>query len=94
MVCKKESDKLINAFLQVIEDVSSYLFSYNHALPYSMIGYMCGWLRYYYPLEFMATYLQINKNKSEKTLKAMNFIKEFTNIKLKPIKFRYSTSSI
>ena len=39
-------------FIKVIEDASSYLFSLNHSLPYSYIGYACGFLRYYYTLEF------------------------------------------
>ena len=39
-----ESDKLIVNFIKVIEDASSYLFSKNHADPYSWIGYICGYL--------------------------------------------------
>ena len=40
-------------FLKIIEDASSYMFGYNHSTGYSMIGYICGYLRYYYPREFI-----------------------------------------
>lgn len=45
------------AFLQIIEDSSNYQFGYNHSTGYSMIGYVCAYLRYYYPLEFCTSLL-------------------------------------
>ncbi len=87
---KEESLKIIESFLKVIEDASDYLFSYNHALPYSYIGYICGWLRYYYPLEFLSVVLNINEDNQEKTGKIFDYITDFTDIKIKPIKFRRS----
>ena len=89
-VPEEEAEKIIESFLKVIEDASDYLFSYNHALPYSYIGYICGWLRYYYPLEFLSVVLNVNENNQEKTAKVFDYIKNFTTIKIKPIKFRYS----
>ena len=56
---EEESERIVKSFIQVIEDASSYLFSLNHSLPYSYIGYICGYLRYYYPLEFMTVVLNI-----------------------------------
>ena len=44
-------------FLQVLEDASSYSFSYNHSCAYCMIGYLCAYLRCYYPYEFITSYL-------------------------------------
>ncbi len=44
-------------FLQIIDDASSYMFGYNHAIGYSLISYLCAWLRCYYPLEFITAYL-------------------------------------
>lgn len=66
-VSHEKSDKLITNFIQVIEDASSYLFSENHALPYSMLGYAIGWLRYYYPLETLTTALNIYQSDSKKS---------------------------
>lgn len=66
-VSHEESDKLITNFIQVIEDASSYLFSENHALPYSMLGYAIGWLRHYYPLETLTTALNIYQSDPKKS---------------------------
>ena len=62
-----EAHRVIKAFLQVILDASDYLFSLNHSQPYSYEGYACGWLRYYYPVEFLTCDLNINKDNSDKT---------------------------
>ena len=62
---KAEED--IVAFIKVIEDASNYLFSLNHSQPYSFMGYVSGYLREYYPLEFLTTALNINKNNPDKT---------------------------
>jgi DNA polymerase-3 subunit alpha len=88
-VSKEESDKIIINFIKVIEDASSYLFSKNHADPYSWIGYICGYLRYYYPLEFITTALNIFEGKEEKSLAIIEYAKK-RGIKISPIKFRYS----
>ncbi|HAU86407.1 MAG TPA: hypothetical protein DCW90_13200, partial [Lachnospiraceae bacterium] len=52
-----EAEKEAKTFLQIIEDSSNYMFGYNHSTGYSMLGYMCGYLRYYYPREFITAYL-------------------------------------
>lgn len=88
-VSPEESDMLIVNFIKVIEDASSYLFSKNHADPYSWIGYICGYLRYYYPLEFITTALNIFEGKEEKSLAIIEYAKK-KNIKISPIKFRHS----
>lgn len=45
------------AFLQIIEDSAAYQFNYNHSVAYCMIGFICAYLRYYYPYEFITSYL-------------------------------------
>lgn len=75
-VVESESEKLIESFLQVIVDASDYLFSLNHSQAYSYIGYMCGWLRYHYPLEFLTAMLNINSGNMEKTTKIIEFAKK------------------
>jgi DNA polymerase-3 subunit alpha len=89
-VGKKESEEIVEKFIKVIESASNYLFSLNHSIPYSMIGYMCGWLRYYYPLEFIATLLELNSDNQDKTSEIYDYMNKFTNFKVMPIKFRYS----
>lgn len=44
-------------FLQVIEDSASYQFGYNHSIAYCLLGYLCAYYRYYYPVEFLTSYL-------------------------------------
>ena len=86
---EEESEHIVESFIQVIEDASSYLFSLNHSLPYSYIGYICGYLRYYYPLEFMSVVLNVCKDDAEKTNKAIDYVKKHDMV-IKPPKFRYS----
>lgn len=63
----EKAEKIIEVFLQVILDASAYLFSLNHAQAYSYIGYMCGWLREYYPLEFLTVMLNNASGDLKKT---------------------------
>ena len=84
---KAEED--IVAFIQVIEDASNYLFSLNHSQPYSYEGYVSGWLRTYYPLEFLTTAFNINQDKEEKTKGLTEYAKK-VGIKIELPKFRYS----
>lgn len=59
--------EVIKPFLQIILDASAYSFSWNHAEPYSAIGYVCGYLRHYYPLEFITAALNIFGENKDKT---------------------------
>ena len=88
---KEEAEDAIVAFLQVIIDASKYLFSLNHSQPYSYEGYACGWLRYYYPLEFITVSMNINIGKEDKTIALTNFAKKM-GIEIRPPKFRHSKS--
>lgn len=62
-------------FLQIIEDSSNYMFGYNHSTGYSMIGYTCAMLRYYYPLEFITAFLN-NARTEDDINKGTKFAKE------------------
>ena len=86
---RENAEKIIIDFLQVIQDASDYLFSKNHADPYSWIGYICGYLRYHYPLEFVTTALNIFEDKSEKSVAIINYAKK-NGLQISPIKFRHS----
>ena len=88
---KEEAEDAIVAFLQVIIDASKYLFSLNHSQPYSYEGYACGWLRYYYTLEFITVSMNINIGKEDKTIALTNFAKKI-GIEIRPPKFRHSKS--
>lgn len=85
----KEAEELSESFLQVILDASDYSFSLNHSEAYSVLGYLCVWLRYYYPHEFITTMLNIQSTKSkdlDKTPSVMQWAKEH-GIKVERITF-------
>ncbi len=90
-LCEEDANKILEAFIKVIEDASSYLFSYNHALPYTYIGYICAYLRYHYPLEFLTVALNSYYGNSEKTTKITQLCNKL-NIKIDPPTFKYSKS--
>lgn len=86
---EEKSEQDIVAFIQVIEDASAYLFSLNHSQPYSYEGYVSGYLRTHYPLEFLTTALNINKDKEEKTKSLTAYAKK-NGITFQSPKFRHS----
>ena len=88
---KEEADKLIENFIKVIIDASAYLFSHNHAVPYSFLGYVVGYLRCYYKLETVTTALNIYAEDDAKCLEIIAYAKR-NGIELKPIKFSKSTA--
>ena len=72
---REVAEEEAKTFLQIIEDSSNYMFGYNHSTGYSMIGYTCAMLRYYYPLEFITAFLN-NARTEEDINKGTKFAKE------------------
>lgn len=66
-ITEEEARAIIKPFIRVIQDASSYAFSWNHSDPYSFIGYALGYLRYYYPLAFFSVALDLFGDDKEKT---------------------------
>lgn len=52
-------------FLQIISDSAKYQFGYNHAIAYCKLGYICAYLRYYYPIEFITSFLNNAANEDD-----------------------------
>lgn len=73
------------AFLQIIEDSSNYQFGFNHSTGYSMIGYTCAYMRYYYPKQFIAAYLN-NANNEDDIVNGTN-LAQSKGIEILPAKF-------
>ena len=69
----EKCEQVIEPFLQAILDASSYAFSWNHSDSYSAIGYICGYLRYYYPLEFLTAALNIFSDNMDKIVEITKF---------------------
>lgn len=89
----EEAEKLIVNFLQVIIDASDYLFSKNHADPYSHLGFACAYLRYYHLLEFLTAAMNIYMDDPNKSLKIKEYAKkkaiEIRNIEFGKSKAEY-----
>lgn len=85
---RQEAEKEVKEFLQVIEDSASYQFGFNHATAYSMIGYLCAYLRYYYPAQFITAFLNLAAN--DEDIKKGTQLAELKHISIIPPKFRHS----
>ena len=88
---KEQLEEIFPPIKQGILDATRYAFSWNHSDAYSCVGYICGYLRYYYPLEFLTAALNTFEGKEEKTLNITNYTKK-KGIKVEGVKFRHSTS--
>ena len=87
---REVAEKEAKEFLQIIEDSANYQFGYNHSTGYSMIGYTCAYLRYYYPIEFITAYL--NNANNDDDINMGTGLAQQLNIKIHPVKFRHSLS--
>jgi len=90
-VPKSTLEEIFPPIKQGILDATYYAFSWNHSDAYSCIGYICGYLRYYHPLEFITSALNVFKDKEEKTL-AITAYAHKVGIEIKPISFRKSVA--
>ena len=85
---REVAEEEAKAFLQIIEDSSNYQFGFNHSTGYSMIGYTCAYMRYYYPEEFIAAYLNCANN-ADDIINGTALAKQL-GITMNSIKFGYS----
>ena len=90
-ITKERCQEVIKPFLDIILAASSYAFSWNHSDAYSCIGYICGFLRHYYPLEFLTAAFNIFTDKEEKIVAITKYANK-VGVKILPPKFRYSRS--
>lgn len=88
-VNKDKLEEIFPPIKQGILDASAYAFSWNHSDSYSCIGYICGYLRYYYPLEFLTVALNTFIDNEEKSTKIIEYCNKI-GISIRPIKFRHS----
>lgn len=91
-VSKELLENIFPPIKQGILDASLYAFSWNHSDSYSCIGYICGYLRYYYPLEFLTASLNVFYDKEDKILNITKYAKKI-GIEIRPIRFGFSKST-
>ena len=85
---REQSESEANEFLQIIKDASSYMFGYNHSVAYCLIGYLCAYLRYYHPYEFITCYL--NNASNEDDVKRGTELAESYGIRITPPRYGVS----
>lgn len=88
---REEAEEEAKQFLQVIEDSSLYSFNYNHAVGYSLLSYMCAYLRLYYPEQFVAAYMKNAANDDD--IATGKAIAKLRGINLSKPKFRQDNRS-
>lgn len=85
----EKSDEIIGLFNQCLLDASNYSFSSIHSYSYSYISYECGWLRYYYPLQYLTSCLNAWDGNDKKTAEALSYADKI-KVSILPPKFRHS----
>lgn len=62
---RAEAEEEAMEFMKVIKDAGSYAFNFNHSVSYSLVSYLCAYLRCYYPCEFITAYLNNAANEDD-----------------------------
>ena len=88
---REEAELEANEFIQILIDASSYMFGYNHSIAYCLVGYLCAWLRCYYPGEFITTYLNHAKNDSD--ISGGTELAQIYGIRIAPPRFESSDAN-
>lgn len=60
------NEQTANLIFDEMMDFASYAFNKSHAAAYAVIGYQTAWLKYYYPVEFMAALMNSFLGSSDK----------------------------
>lgn len=82
----EKTEEIIQPILKCVLDATRYSFSICHADAYSFIGYACGYLRHYYPLEYIASCFNVWQDKEEKTIMMTDYCRR-NNIRIEEPKF-------
>lgn len=72
----EKAEEIIQPILKCVLDATRYAFSTCHADAYSFIGYACGYLRHYYPLEYIASCFNVWQDKEDKTVMMTEYCKK------------------
>ncbi|MBQ2679841.1 MAG: DNA polymerase III subunit alpha [Firmicutes bacterium] len=66
--CKKNHipEDIANKIFDEMTDFAAYAFNKSHAAAYSVLGYQTAWLKYYYPVEYMAALMSSVMDNTDK----------------------------
>ena len=62
---REVAEREVEEYVQILIDASAYMFGYNHAISYCLVGYLCAYLRHYYQYEFATSLLNNAANESD-----------------------------
>lgn len=62
---RDKAEEEAKEFLQILEDSAEYQFGKNHSIAYCLLGYLCAYFRYYYPVEFITSFLNNAANEDD-----------------------------
>ena len=88
---QEEAEEECKEYLKVIEDASAYSFNRNHAVAYSLLSYLCGYYKHYYPEQFVAAYLKNAANDDD--IAAGKAMAKSRGIEISKPKFRQDNRS-
>ena len=69
-------EKTANHIFDEMMDFASYAFNKSHAAAYAVVAYQTAWLKYYYPIEFMAATLNSFLGSAEKVSRYVHECKQ------------------
>ncbi len=75
--------KIAEELFDLIVKFAGYGFNKSHSAAYAMITFYTSFLKYYYPTEFMAAILTLEKNNTDKVVKYVDELKRL-DIELRP----------
>ena len=78
------SEKAANSIYDSMVDFAKYAFNKSHAAAYAVISVQTAWLKYYYPVEFMAALMTSVIDNSAKAAEYLNHCKEMGIVVLPP----------
>jgi len=88
---QEEAEEECKEYLKVIEDASAYSFNRNHAVAYSLLSYLCGYYKHYYPEQFVASFLKNAANDDD--IAAGKAMAKARGIEISKPKFRQDNRS-
>ena len=88
---QREAEEECREYLKVIEDASAYSFNRNHAVAYSLLSYLCGYYKHYYPEQFVAAYMKNAANDDD--IATGKAIAKLRGINISKPKFRQDNRS-
>ena len=77
------SEEAAGHIYDMMIDFAKYAFNKSHAACYAVVGYQTAWLKYYYPLEFMAAIMTSVMGASDKLAAYLMYIRQ-AGLRLSP----------